>query len=175
MNFLLLAILFTYNSFSLSNSSDEIKWSSNRKLSYDDFAGPVPSSSPWAANTSSNIFFSYDFTNKELRNVVVYSSFSQSKSWMKKKIPEVLRHEQLHFDITELYARKLYTDASKLIGKENAENQLKQIFKDANIACSEVQNQYDDESGHGVSAEKQESWEKKIAQQLSETSVYPQD
>jgi hypothetical protein len=39
------------------------------------------------------------------------------------------------------------------------------VFKDANIACNEVQNQYDDESEHGVNAEKQELWEKKIARE----------
>ena len=94
---------------------------------------------------------------------------------MKKKIPEVLHHEQFHFDITELYARKLYVDASKLIGQRGNTNQLKQLFKDANTECNEMQNQYDEESNHGVNEEKQIEWENRIKQLLENTPAYPID
>jgi len=104
---LLFSILIIFLTVFSGNKEDEIRWSTKRNLVYTDFSGTIPSASPWAANTSSNIYFSYDFTSNELREVIVYSSFTPSKSWMRTKISSVLIHEQLHFDITELFARRL--------------------------------------------------------------------
>ena len=173
MQLLLFTVILLMRAANLLSSNDDIRWSAERKLTYSDFAGSAPISSPWVANTSSNIYFSYDFNNDQLHEITAYSSFTPSKSWMKKKIPEVLHHEQLHFDITELYARKLYVDASKLIGQRGNTNQLKQLFKDANSECNEMQNQYDEESNHGVNEEKQIEWEKRIKQLLENTPAYP--
>jgi hypothetical protein len=175
MQVLLFSFILLMRAANFFSSTDDIRWSADRRLEYSDFSGLTPSSSPWVANTSSNIYFSYDFNNDELHDITVYSSFTPSKSWMKEKVPEVLHHEQLHFDITELYARKLYLDASKLIGNKGNTNQLKQLFKDANTDCNEMQNQYDDESQHGVNEEKQIDWEKRIKQLLENTPAYPID
>ena len=173
MQVLLFTLIFLIKAAHFLSSSDDIRWSAERKLDYSDFSGSIPSSSPWVANTNSNIYFAYGFNNDELREITVYSSFTPSKSWMKKKLPEVLHHEQLHFDITELYARTLYLKASKLIGNRGDINQLKQLFKDANTDCNEMQNQYDEESEHGVNEEKQVDWEKRIKQLLENTPTYP--
>src|SRR5215217_5200987 len=153
--YLIISIISLFTRIFLNSFADDIRWSEHRHLTYSDFTGPVPSSSHWAATTKSNILFSYDFRNNELHGVVVYSSFTPSKSWMKNKIPAVLKHEQLHFDITELLARKLYAQASELIGSHVTPEQLKELFKKANADCNDLQNEYDDESEHGVDEEKQ--------------------
>lgn len=175
MQLLLFTFIFLLRAVNSSYSAEDIRWSAQRKLVYIDFSGPVQVSSPWVANTNSNIYFSYDFNNDELRRVTAYSSFTPSKSWMKKKAPEILHHEQLHFDITELYARKLYLEASKLIGNTGNANQLKQLFKQANTECNEMQNQYDQDSEHGVNEEKQVTWELRVKQLLENTPAYPID
>lgn len=158
---------------SFAPPADAIRWSAVRHLTYDDFGGPVPASSPWAATTNSGIYFGYEEANKLLKSITVYSSFDPATSWMKTKTPEVLRHEQLHFDITEFYARTFYSDASAMIGLPGAGEKLKAAFQKANEACARTQNSYDDESEHGVNAEKQKSWEDKVHGWLKETQAYP--
>jgi len=154
-------------------SIDEIKWSADRKLTFDDFKEHPPAATPWAANTTSNIYFSYDETDGNLNHVFVYSTFIPSKSWMKKKLPEVLSHEQLHFDITEYYARKFYAQAAGLVGQQGTQSKLKQLFADLNNECNTMQNQYDEESAHGVNEKEQSEWQEKVHKLLSDTSPYP--
>src|SRR5690349_8815741 len=112
MKTLLLSLLMVCaeKSFSLT---DEIRWQESRKLTFDDFKGDIPRVTPWAASTSSEIHFGYETTNGLLTHVVVYASFNPEKSWIKKRLPAVLSHEQLHFDITEIFTRKFYHEVMK--------------------------------------------------------------
>src|SRR4029078_3590622 len=117
-------------SFSLP---DDIRWKESGKLSFEDFKGNVPGFTPWAATTSSQISFYYESVNGKLSKVVVYASFNKEKSWMKKKLPEVLAHEQLHFDITEIFARKFYHDVMKKNSADKKE--LNILFQQSNKEC----------------------------------------
>jgi hypothetical protein len=156
-----------------SPSGDEIRWSTERRLNYRDFAGALPASTPWAATTNSSIHFSYEERNRTLQSVTVYSAFDPSSSWMKTKSPDVLRHEQLHFDITEFFARKFYSSATAQIGQSGASAKLKSLFQQINQECMEMQEAYDKESEHGVNAGRQQEWEKKVTQWLRSTPPYP--
>jgi hypothetical protein len=158
---------------SFSPSGDEIRWSTERRLNYRDFAGALPASTPWAATTNSSIHFSYEERNRTLQSVTVYSAFDPSRSWMKTKTPDVLRHEQLHFDITEFFARKFYSSAAALLGQSGASAKLKSLFQQLNQECMEMQEAYDNESEHGVNVGRQQEWEKKVMQWLRSTPAYP--
>lgn len=160
-------------SLSFTPPAKEIRWSTDRRLSYTDFGGPVPSSSPWAATTNSSIYFSYQETNGQLKSVTVYSSFDPASSWMKTQTPEVLRHEQLHFDITEYFARKFYADASAFTYQPDGGRKLKDLFQQVNQDCAVTQNSYDEESEHGVNSGNQKNWEEKVHRWLKETPAYP--
>lgn len=60
-----------------------------------------------------------------------------------------LRHEQLHFDITQTYARKI---------KEGCDS------KDAIKEWILLEDKYDKETNHGLNMEIQKQWEQKIKQ-----------
>jgi hypothetical protein len=164
----LISFLPLKNSFS---SGDEIRWQESRKLTFTDFKGNVPAVTPWAATTSSVISFSYETLNGKLTKVVTHASFDPQKSWMKKKSPEVLAHEQLHFDITEVFTRKLYHD---IVEKNSADKkELTNLFQQKNKECEEMQQQYDDETDHGTIEEAQAKWKEKIAAMLQSEEPYP--
>lgn len=58
-----------------------------------------------------------------------------------------LRHEQLHFDITQMYARKIK------YGSDSKEAIKEWIL---------LEDQYDKETNHGLNMEVQKKWEQKI-------------
>ena len=87
---------------------NEILWSPNRKLKVSDFKGSTLGK-PYVAAT--NTYFGYSTSVKSEENLVmveVDTYFDCELSYFKniKNQSLVLNHEQLHFDITELYARK---------------------------------------------------------------------
>lgn len=170
---LFLIFLFTYCSTGKAVApSAEIRWQEARKLTFADFKGSVPAYSSWAATTQSMINFSYEETNGKLLNVVVYASFIPEKSWMKNRIPEVLAHEQLHFNITEVFARKFYSEVIKQTSF--SKEKLRNLFKAENSACDELQQQYDEETDHGTKEEIQEKWKEKVSKLLQSYEPYPE-
>ncbi|HYV90790.1 MAG TPA: DUF922 domain-containing protein [Chitinophagales bacterium] len=169
---MLLLSLFLILSFEKSFSlTDEIRWQESRRLTFSDFRGHVPLGTSWAASTSSAIHFGYETTNGVLSNVVVYASFNPEKSWMKKNLAVVLAHEQLHFDITEVFTRKFYHEVMK---KSSAsKNELNVLFQKENKDCEEMQRQYDDETDHGTIEDEQVKWVEKVSAMLQGEEQYP--
>jgi hypothetical protein len=155
---------------------DEIHWTKRQTLTFDDFQSMVPDNTSWAALTSSYIYFTYGTSNGNLTSMRVYASFRKKESWMKIKNENVLAHEQLHFDITEVFTRKLYSEAQELKGKKgNIPQQVKDLFNTINDQCDLVQRQYDNETVHGTRNEEQEVWKKKVAQMLIQYPEYPDE
>ena len=81
-------------------------------LQWEDFQDTPDAANPFHANTSSGLSYSWSLKTSikgsEL-NYQVESFFNPDLSWVKpgKESLHLLAHEQLHFDITELHARKL--------------------------------------------------------------------
>ena len=170
---MLLIFLVSFFSFEKTSSPppEKIRWEDSRRLAFADFKGDVPAVTPWAATTSSEINFYYESVNNKLTKVVVYASFNQEKSWMKKRLPEVLSHEQLHFDITEVFARKFYHEVLK---KNTADKkELNNLFQKVNNECQQTQHDYDDATDHGVVEDAQAKWSEKVAAMLKDEEPYP--
>ena len=94
--------------------------------------------------------------------------FDQQRSWVKAGEPDshLLAHEQLHFDITELYARKLTKKLNALQLKSKDKAQIKKWQNYYFQAQMETQKQYDRESVHGLHFEMQEVWRELIDAEL---------
>ncbi len=139
----------------------EILWTPNRKLKVTDFKG-TSEDKPFLAAT--NAYFGYATSIKSKENLVIVevdTYFDCKASYFKnnKNKSLVLSHEQTHFDITELYARKFirrlqleiknYKDLIKKverIGDEvNQELQLKQQAYDTDVYSDFSQQSYWDE------------------------------
>src|SRR5688500_2401651 len=114
ISFWLLRFLFPFAAVTPTSDTslaDTISWNTKR-LTCDDFAGrPNPRYMNTVALTSSsiNIFYRGYEHNP---NITVTTTFYRRNSWVKDegRNKHVLQHEQLHFDIAELHARKLRRD-----------------------------------------------------------------
>lgn len=173
--FLLLATLYM-SSFSLqvTDNNDEIRWADRNVITFEDFKGGAPEESPWAALTASYIYFNYSTSNGRISTIKVYASFKKNESWMKTKRDDVLGHEQLHFAITEYFARKLYADAQALKEKTgDLSTAANSLFRKINESCDRMQATYDSETEHGIKTEEQASWKTKVEAMLKEYDAYP--
>jgi len=149
-----------------------IDWTPSRKLSWEDFkAAPDPSSTN-AALTSSSINVEFGYDDEELQ-YTINCRFDKTKSWVRVRNATILQHEQGHFDIAELHARKFnqalkaYRFSAKTVNAD-----VNRIY-DSVIALQHIfQNEYDKETDFSRDKEKQAIWLKKIAEQLQETRPY---
>lgn len=145
-----------------------IGWSET-KLTWDDFRGKPKKSSPNEALTDSgmSIELKCDGTSSK---AVVKCFFNPTRSWTKSKDSEyLLAHEQLHFDITELFVRKLRKQLDALGNDcEKLTKHIESYYNKNYREFVKYQEQYDRESKHSLNKEKQAYWEKKVARELEE-------
>lgn len=155
--------------------NDTIHWSSIRKLTWNDFNGKPDNKSEYKAMTFSKVEIKHEsFDNHFIINII--SVFSCPLSWSKNtESSRLLKHEQLHFDITEIAARYIrkefiqhdITDISILSSSlQDIYNKYNRIFRDS------INSMYDEETEHGTIADKQREWEIKIAKELKVLEEY---
>jgi predicted secreted Zn-dependent protease len=106
--------------------------------------------------------------------VFVQSVFNTNENWV---VPEgrndyVLRHEQIHFDITEIYSRKLRKELDDAnITSDNADK-AKPIFEKIFNEMERRQIRYDQETQRGDKSETQEHWEAVVELELAKYEFY---
>lgn len=144
----------------------ELSWNEFYKLQWDDFRGEPDDSSHGDAATSVSIKAKPFVVRKDISYDVV-ALFNRSKSWVRDKSPSLLSHERLHFDIAELYARKIRKKISEL--KASGVDDVKTFnaaIEELLHESNEVDIQYDIETLHGAMSKKQAAWEKKVEDEL---------
>jgi hypothetical protein len=154
------------------HGQEEVKWSSDFRFTWEDFKGKVPVTSNAAATTASGL--SYDFStyyehDKMKIKYNVYAYFYPTKSWYKPKICNdvTLLHEQLHFDITELYARKFREQLANSTFTDNVKEEVRRIYKATLRQLNDFQNKYDSETDYSRNLPVQERWVKEIREALN--------
>lgn len=174
--FLFIPILFlSVVGIAQQNSNHLIEWNESRKLRWSDFQGrPMKGSSAYAA-TQSIVSIGFKQLSRNEVFVEVHSYVDKKKSWAKKdRSNELLAHEQLHADISELFARKirkaLKTRSFRTIDDLNdfIKVEYKKLMKEEN----DYQRLYDKESRHSINKEEQKRWEQKVAQELKALKNY---
>lgn len=102
--------------------------------------------------------------------------FDQALSWVNpaKKDTRLLAHEQLHFDIAEVYARRLEKKLNSLRLTQGDKSKVKRLHQRYTQAQLAFQESYDKETLHGIKHREQQAWRRKIDQLLrqSETSSF---
>lgn len=159
-------------SFQSVQDEETISWSAERRLSWRDFIGRVPSNARAAATTASGI--TYHFSTSGTRDNMevdfkIDTFFFPSKSWYQPELCDkiILSHEQLHFDISELYARKMRKRlARETFTHKNVKSKVKSIYREILEELNDFQNRYDDETNFSRDLEQQSIWNKKIAKAL---------
>ena len=97
--------------------------------------------------------------------------FDQGRSWVQVGHTDslLLAHEQLHFDITEVYARKLTKKLNSLQLRKKDKALIKKWQQRYWQAQKAAQQLYDDESVHGLHFERQQAWRALIDAELRRT------
>ncbi len=157
-----------------SLNEDLLEWSATRKLTWNDYkASPNPASDA-AASTTTYLTISYNISNTDF-SYKIESRFSKTRSWGLHKTPYILSHEQGHFDIAEIFARKLYQKMSEYrFDRRSYEKDLKKIYQEILDEKKEMQDEYDEETNHSINKEKQGEWLKLIERMLEESKDYSQ-
>ena len=114
MNFYLIVLTLLFQTIPLNIEKEKILWSESYKLSWADFQAKPNIGSGFVASTNSGISFSYSFSYSEEKgdfdlDFTIQSNFYPTLSWyIASEVTEnTLKHEQTHFDISELHARLL--------------------------------------------------------------------
>ena len=147
-------------------TDDFINWSADRKLQWQDYRAEPDTRSGAAASTSTQIGFEYHIRDNKPEYIIT-CKFSKTKSWGRYKNDYILSHEQGHFDIAEIFTRKLVKalrDYSFNIN--NYRNDLRKLYTDAMNQKERFQQQYDRETDYSRVKEKQDEWLKKIRDEL---------
>lgn len=157
-------ILILFASFC---KEDRFCWQANRKLIWADFKGKQDKLNPAVALTYSDIKIGASFINGNV-SVTVNNLFDAKLSWTKNKTSTaLLAHEQVHFDITEIYTRKIRIKLNAIASEETIKNGT--LNKESTILLNEwksFQKKYDDETNHGIIMVKQKEWEEKVTMLL---------
>lgn len=125
-----------------------------------DFKGFVPPFHYYDAAIASEIYLEYDSIQESFH---AYAGQNDQQSWTKDSVltnEATLRHEQFHFNITELHARKLNDIIKENPGK--SEHYYKRKLAGLNFDLWEMQKKYDNETDHSLAMEQQDRWEYRI-------------
>ncbi len=165
--------------FHSGDFTDTLQWTPAKKLVWDDFKADAPRSR-FAAYTFTVITMDYSIksSGKALQaNFAITSAFNRQRSWVKNtsdaKTDAIIQHEQLHFDIAELSARKLRKKLSELkLTRERYSKQIQSAYDEVIAAGEAMQKSYDEETEHGLLREAQQAWSEKIAHALQDYTNY---
>jgi len=163
--------------FSIAQQTEKL-WRANEKLVWADFKATPKASHPFSATTATGLSygFSANILGDEVKvNYSIKSYFIPQDSWIKKDaLPDdkLLAHEQLHFDITELYVRKFRQKLSTYKFTKNVQEEIDAIYSPIAKSRVAAQQLYDAETNHSKNRVKQQEWEAKIATDLKELKQF---
>jgi hypothetical protein len=167
-----------------------IEWSADRSLTIKDFKGKIPTLATAASLSWVAIEASWECENGK-GSWRARAAFDPSQSWWREINQNIwqgsndpsllapkddggrslLAHEQLHFDLTELWARKIrellktLPSACKTPGASHVfETTIAQMERD----WQEEQKRYDKETDHGADVARQKAWAARTAKALKE-------
>lgn len=94
--------------------------------------------------------------------------FYPESSWYRPELASqnILSHEQLHFDISELFARKMRARVKRFSFTSDVKAEMNQIYEQILKELQTFQKRYDEETNFSREVEKQIEWNNKIAQAL---------
>lgn len=171
---ILILLFLLFYSFVLN---EKITWSEELRLSWTDFKGIPDKSSPYVAMTNSGIVFSYQVASENGNlslTTEVEAQFHPEMSWHKpdKVNNHVLKHEQGHFNITEIHARKLRKAFEEYKVTKNYKKELSAFFTRINRERQQMQDRYDRETNHSQNLAKEAEWQDFIHSELKRLDAW---
>jgi hypothetical protein len=153
-------------------SENIIYWDERRELKDIDFTGPFPKDN---VENNGKAFVLINAETDSSGNTVIFTirtEFKKNYSWLRPNLQlvdkeETISHEQVHFDIGEVYARRL---RKKLLETSFTRTEYQSVFRliYSNLVSEmmNAQRWYDKETDHSINRKKQKEWEHKILNDL---------
>lgn len=169
---------------------DFILWQENKKLKIQDFKAEnndtIKVNRKQFLGAISAIRIEYSSFQRNKNSVPDFSIktyFDPNESWMLLKNDYVLQHEQIHFDLTELYARKMRKSVESLRQKNVTNISIyRKKIQHWNAMKEKASNQFDADNqdyyikiGQKILFQKnpkQEAWKKKVDRELFQYSLF---
>ncbi|TPN84753.1 DUF922 domain-containing protein [Aquimarina algicola] len=145
----------------------KFSYTERSELAWSDFRGRPDIGSHFDASVNTGITYQWSYGKDkgaiEL-NYQVDSFCYPSLSWVKKgqMSDDLLSHEQLHFDISELHARIMRKRLKEYKAGKNIRRDLNKMYKLVERMRIIMQERYDEETDHSKNKEGQKKWEKKV-------------
>lgn len=168
-------LFFVAISFSASsqNEPEKIFWVQDG-LTWNDFKALPVLDSKFDANTNAGLSFTWGVKNDNGRielTYVVTSYFNPHLSWVKTGSYDdyLLKHEQLHFDITELHARKLRKRVAAVTPQtliKDPKGVLNRIYQAVEKERTAMQSKFDKETRHSLDKEVESRWRQFVRTEL---------
>lgn len=179
---ILVSILFFKAGLSQNLNDNIIVWQDNILLGFDDFRGKPNINGKIAAISCTNIECVIMLKNDSVEFYVTAIFFKDS-SWIRsnRRIKSVLDHEQMHFNLTELYAREFRKYLStqhfefKLLNYETRNKiyySIEPILKRIIFLLNEEQNRFDITTDYSENLEELTKWNEMQNRVLKELDSY---
>lgn len=154
------------------HARNSFSWMEHRTLSWNDFKGNVDTqSNESAAATCCSIGFRVENNAAGHPEVSVYNNFYIDRSWVKDdaRIESILAHEQGHFDLCELYTRKLRSSLNTIdLNSPDVKQELMKIYAAVSDEYEARQQAYEQETAHGTVIPEQKKWQNMISSELGQ-------
>ena len=161
--------------YAQTTPSGTLHWSASRPLVLADFQGRPRPGEPHAALTSATVVAQVACKSNKFTGSV-QAAFDPTRSWVRDPAavtPRLLHHEQLHFDIAEVYARRL---RQKLATMQLPCAQLGPVFERVSNGVyaewEKAEDRYDVDTNHGLIPAQQQAWDELVRKQLTELEAY---
>lgn len=161
---------------------EAVPWSASRRLTWGDFRGVPPvGEKERAAETAYSLFYAVSCKGRTFDFGVVAAVLPR-QSWVRPAVltdavqnSRTLRHEQTHFDLTEVHARRMrryFAELSQPCVKSSSELEAlsDRLIREETAA----QRRYDEETSHGRLAQRQATWDADVARQIAALGKFGQ-
>jgi len=148
-------------------------WSAGRRLAWSDFQGSPPSEGSEGAKISYTLYSGWKCKGAAFEFRMI-AGFRPRQSWVTAVVLNdsmqrrtVLGHEQTHFDLAEVHARRMqraFGDLARPCARTDAE--LSALAQRLTQEEKAEQRRYDEETNHGLLADQQAAWSRDVAQRL---------
>lgn len=179
MKFFFLLVFWPFISVIAQNDEDKIYWI-EEGLTWEDFKASPPGDAAFHANTSAGLSYGWSMRSENGITELKYevkSYFNPYSSWVVpgSESEYLLKHEQLHFDITELHARKLRKKLAAVESSQLGNNPkplLSRIYQSIEKERAQMQAKFDRETNHSLNKEAEARWRDYVKREMKKFEAF---
>lgn len=165
--FIITGLLFSNWLLAQSQKRDLIEWSEGYKITIGDYKGRITDTTNYV-QTNCGIYCIPQIIG-DTASITIIAYMDKNKSWFRKKFADSLSlsHEQGHFDLTEIYARKFKKRVMSMrMKKSNFTKNVKLIYEATWEDLQKQHTAYDKATQGGSIEFAQRTWQNYIKENL---------